>query len=131
MVHYWKWSVSSNIWDAHFHLRMMTGQQCNQNLSKARKQWARIAHVLSRTGASPRTSSMFYKAVVQSVLLYGSETWTLSATMLKVLRGFHNRVARKLSGFMAHPDLSGSDVGLPTNRRSVGESPPATYHALY
>ena len=43
-----------------------------QNLSKARKQWARIARVLSRTGASPRTSSMFYQAVVQSVLLYGS-----------------------------------------------------------
>ena len=69
-----------------------------RNLSKACKQWARIAHVLSRTGASPRTSSMFYQAVVQSVLLYGSETWTLSATMLKALGGFHNRVARKLSG---------------------------------
>ena len=69
-----------------------------RNLSKARKQWARIARVLSRTGASPRTSSMFYQAVVQSVLLYSSETWTLSATMLKALGGFHNRVARKLSG---------------------------------
>ena len=68
------------------------------NLSKACKQWARIAHVLSRTGASPCTSSMFYKAIVQSVLLFGYETWTLSATMLKALGGFHNRVAHKLSG---------------------------------
>ena len=60
------------------------------NLSKARKQWAKIARVLSWTGASLRTSSMFYKAIVQSVLLYGYETWTLSATMLKALGGFHN-----------------------------------------
>ena len=69
-----------------------------RNHSKAHKQWARIAHVLSRTGACPRISSIFYKAVIQSVLLYGSETWTLSATMLKALGGFHNHVARKLSG---------------------------------
>ena len=61
-----------------------------QNLSKAHKQWGRIACMLSWTGASLRTSSMFYKAVVQSVLLYGSKTWTLSSTMLKVLGGFHN-----------------------------------------
>ena len=58
-----------------------------QNLSKARKQWARIALVCFRgLWASPRTSSMFYQAIVQSVLLYGSETWTLSANHAQGIR---------------------------------------------
>ena len=36
----------------------------------------------------------FYRAVVQSVLLFGSETWVLSERMLKMLESFHNRCAR-------------------------------------
>jgi hypothetical protein len=32
---------------------------------------------------------MFYKAVVQSVLLYGSKTWVLSKTVMARLEGFH------------------------------------------
>ena len=41
---------------------------------------------------------MFYKAVVQSVLLYGCETWVITSQVLKALEGFHHRVARRLSG---------------------------------
>jgi len=41
---------------------------------------------------------MFYKVVVQSVLLYGCETWVITPAVLRVLEGFHNRVARRLSG---------------------------------
>ena len=44
---------------------------------------------------------MFYKAIVQSVLLFGVETWTLTESMLKCLQGFHHRVARQLSGLTA------------------------------
>ena len=41
---------------------------------------------------------MFYKAVVQSVLLYGCETRVITSQVLDVLAGFHHRVARRLSG---------------------------------
>ena len=41
---------------------------------------------------------MFYKAVVQSVLLYGCETWVITSQVLRVLESFHHRVARRLSG---------------------------------
>ena len=41
---------------------------------------------------------MFYKAIVQSVLLYGCETWVVSPKVLQVLEGFHHRAARRLSG---------------------------------
>lgn len=39
---------------------------------------------------------MFYKAVVQSVLLFGSETWALTETSLSVLEGFHVRSAYRM-----------------------------------
>ena len=68
------------------------------NLKKARQKWARLSCLLAREGASPRVSSMFYKAIIQSVLLYGSETWVISSSMLKTLEGFHSRVARRLTG---------------------------------
>jgi hypothetical protein len=41
---------------------------------------------------------MFYKAAVQTVLLYGSETWVLSPDMLAKLEAFHRRIAKCLTG---------------------------------
>ncbi len=38
--------------------------------------------------AEPRVAAKFYKAVVQSLLLYGSETWNLTETVLARLEGF-------------------------------------------
>jgi hypothetical protein len=76
----------------------------HRNLSKARKSWARISRILAREGATPRVSGMFYKAVVQSVLLFGSETWVLSQPMLRALEGFHRRVARRLAGKQPYLD---------------------------
>jgi hypothetical protein len=40
--------------------------------------WNRIAGVLKTQGAGSKIMGYFYKAIVQAVLLYGSESWTLS-----------------------------------------------------
>ncbi|KAL7523456.1 hypothetical protein ACHAXR_000188, partial [Thalassiosira sp. AJA248-18] len=53
-------------------------QAVRSNLMKARKCWARISRVLRAENASPRVCGMFYKATVQAVLLFGSETWNLT-----------------------------------------------------
>jgi len=45
-----------------------------KNLVKACKCWAQISQVLRQEGASAKVSAMFYKVVLQVVLLYGSET---------------------------------------------------------
>ena len=45
-----------------------------QNLAGVRTVWRRMSRVLSREGARPRLSGFFFKAVVQSVLLFGAET---------------------------------------------------------
>ena len=40
---------------------------------------------------------MFYKATVQAVLLFGSETWNLTPTAMKQLEGFHIRAAYRMA----------------------------------
>ena len=68
------------------------------NIKKARRRWGRLAKVLGREGADPKASRTFYIAVTQAVLLFGSETWVLTAKMEKDLDTFQARVARKLTG---------------------------------
>jgi hypothetical protein len=45
----------------------------------------------------PWVSAKFYKAIVQSVLLYGSETWVLSPAVMARLKGFHIRRAYRMA----------------------------------
>ena len=44
------------------------------NLRKSRKRWSHLERILGREGDNPRVLGMFYKAVVQVVMLFGSET---------------------------------------------------------
>ena len=55
-----------------------------------------IAPVLRSEGVRPKTMGYFYKAVVQAILLYGSETWVVSDSLMKWLRSYHSRIARYL-----------------------------------
>ena len=68
-------------------------QAIRQQLRKARGVWARVGQVLRGENTTPRVAAKFYKAVVQAILLYGSETWNLSKTALARLEGFHIRAA--------------------------------------
>jgi hypothetical protein len=58
---------------------------------------ARVGQVLRRENAPPRVSAKFYKATMQSVLLYGSETWVLSPAVLARLEGFHTHTAYQMA----------------------------------
>ena len=70
----------------------------NANLKKARKRWGSIANVLKREGANAVCMSKFYMAVVQAVLLYASESWTITEKDMKKLRSFHFRAIRHMTG---------------------------------
>ena len=50
--------------------------------------------------ASTRLCGMFYKATVQSVLLFGSETWVLSPAAVQRFEGFHMKAARRMTGLL-------------------------------
>jgi hypothetical protein len=67
------------------------------NLTKAKQQWGRLTKVLASTKGKPRTMAKFYMAIVQAVLLFGSETWVLTKEMEKRLDAFHHRCARHLT----------------------------------
>jgi hypothetical protein len=68
-----------------------------QQIKKTRGIWARVGQVLTADNTPPKTSAKFYKAVVQSVLLYGSKTWNLTTTSLARLEGFHIRPAYRMA----------------------------------
>jgi len=72
-------------------------QAMRSQLCKARGTWSQIGQVLRRENAPPRVSAKFYKAIVQSVLLYGSETWVLSPAAMARLEGFHIRAAYRMA----------------------------------
>ena len=60
-------------------------QAVTGNLKKARKKWGRISRILVQEGADAKTSGMFHVAVVQQILLYGSESWVLTPRILEAL----------------------------------------------
>ena len=56
-----------------------------QNLKKVQSRWGVIVRFLEKMGATVRARGMMYKAVDQSVLLYGSDSWVVMGVMLKFL----------------------------------------------
>ena len=63
-------------------------------MEKERAAWRRMTRILSREGERPRVFGFFFKSVVQSVLLFGVETWVLTPCMGRVLGDFQNQVVR-------------------------------------
>ena len=49
-------------------------------------------------GADLKVSSSFYRAVVQVVILYASETWVLLVSIAKRIEGMHTEVMRMITG---------------------------------
>ncbi len=56
-----------------------------------------MGQVLWSENASPFVAARFYQAIVQAILLYGSETWVISRTALAWLEGFHIRAAYRMA----------------------------------
>ena len=60
-----------------------------------------VARLIKRAGVMVRERGAMYKAVAQSVVLYGSKIWVLTREMLKVLTAFHHWSARQITGMTA------------------------------
>lgn len=79
----------------------------NRNLQKARQKWGMIGRIFAKKGANSKVMGSFYKTIIQSVLLYGSESWVISNHMMKSLRSFHRRCARFITGKHIYRDIYG------------------------
>jgi len=52
-------------------------------IKAARSKWMQLYRILSADGADCKTMAKFYLAIVQAVLLYGSESWVLTKRLLQ------------------------------------------------
>jgi hypothetical protein len=60
-----------------------------------------LSRILARETTSQKLSAFFYKATIQTVLLYGSETWVITDEILRLLTSFHHSIARRITN--RHP----------------------------
>ena len=72
-----------------------------RNLWKAQWLWGVAAKVISKTGVPLKSQAMIHKAVVQVVILYGSEIWVVTDAIMVVLEGFRHSIAIQILGMMA------------------------------
>ena len=70
-----------------------------RNLRRVRQKWEILSRVLGREGADARNMGRIYVAVVQVVLLYGSETWETTPWIGRLFGRFHHRVALRMTGW--------------------------------
>jgi hypothetical protein len=75
-------------------------------IQRAQMVGGHLQRLLTKDHADTKTMSSLYKAVVQAVLLYGSETWVLTGAMEKTLQSFHWECARYITGKHIRPDLN-------------------------
>ena len=68
----------------------------NRQIKKTTYRWIRLSKILKRRDANPKIMGSFYQAIIQAVLLYGSESWVISENNLRKLRSFHNKCARHI-----------------------------------
>ena len=80
----------------------------DEQIRRARKRWQSVARILKRDGANAKTMGKFYLAIVQAVLLYGAESWTITERNMDKLRRFHWRAARYMSGRHIRKNLDGT-----------------------
>ena len=83
--------------------------QCiKDNIRKARQKWNSIAAILKREGANAICMARFYLAIIQAVLLYGADSWTITDQNLRLLRGFHWRAIRYMTGQHIRKERNGT-----------------------
>ena len=54
--------------------------------------------MLVREGVDTGMSGIFYVTMVQSELLFGSETWVVTPCILRMMGSLHNWAAHRISG---------------------------------
>ena len=67
------------------------------NFMKYLREWNLLGKLLRRGGVEPQVSAMFYRAVVQVVLLLGAETWVLLEVLYHKLGGAHKGFLNRIT----------------------------------
>ena len=57
-----------------------------------------VSKVMEKTGVTTRDRKIIYNVLVHTVMLYGSVSWVITETMMKVLEEFHYHIYRRITG---------------------------------
>jgi len=71
------------------------------DLRRARCKGCKLSKLLHGEGANPMIFGMFHMAVVQTVLLFGCASWTVTDAMWTVWKGFHHRAIGRMADMVA------------------------------
>ena len=66
------------------------------NIQNTRKSCSRMDLILGWEGADTRMLGHIYIAVVQSILLFGLETWVVTPHIKRIMGGFHQSVVQRI-----------------------------------
>ena len=78
------------------------------NLEKANNAWRHLRRIISHEKKrNLRAAVSIYRSIVESILLYGSETWILKGNLLHRLEIFHRSCARALTEDFICSDANG------------------------
>ena len=64
--------------------------ELDQNHWNARRRWAMVGKVVTKTEATVREQGVIYKDFAQLVLLYGIKSWVVTMFMLNYYRELHH-----------------------------------------
>ena len=66
-------------------------------LNKARSRWWHMVKILKRKGADLFQMGRFYVELVEAVLLYGAESWTITLREMKALERFQKKAKKYMT----------------------------------
>ena len=69
-----------------------------RNIMRVRSVWGEMGTIIQQEGSDPRVAEMFYRAVVQAILIYSLEMWVLLVAMGKKIEGAHTGFLRQIMG---------------------------------
>ena len=69
-------------------------------LHKSQRRWGRVTKAMGKTGAPIKAREMMYKAVLYIVLLYGSEIWVATDSMVMIIEEFYPRISIRIAEMM-------------------------------
>ena len=87
------------------------------NLLKTKQRWGRLSKFLKRKGADAKTMGRFYETILQSILLYASETWVMTLDHMHLLNTFHHYCCRHMCNEHIRPYPDGEGWICPKSAR--------------
>ena len=72
--------------------------EVQRKINRLRRVWGSLGKMPQREGVDSKVVAMFYRAVVQAVLLFGPESWVLLEAVGRMVEGTHTGFMRKIMG---------------------------------